>query len=61
MKILSWVETPGPFDTLETWESYRKELATIPEDDRKAKLISNADEVIADLKAGRRPDLSKTG
>lgn len=48
---------PTPFDSLETWLEHREWALRLPDDERlKTMLIEDADEVIADLKAGRTPD-----
>ena len=61
MSAFSFVDPPGPFATVETWESYRKGIAETQGLKDKERLLRDADEVIADLKAGRKPDLGKVG
>ena len=47
MRISQLVDPPGPFDTLATWESWRKEMDTLQKDDQIPLLIKEADEMIA--------------
>ena len=51
MRISQLVDPPGPFDTLATWESWRKEIDTLQTDDQIPLLIKEADEMIARKKA----------